>query len=101
MDEILIMKGQDYEHHRQTDCAVGYTGVFIATVKGKNMKTYRCEVGRIDGKHYKLVYDRRGNQQYCDPEYKKEWRWFLWVGGNDADSYVGDFALKREALEAI
>ena len=61
------------------------------------MKQIRHEIGMVDSKQYKLVYDRRGNQQACDYRYAKEWRWFLWVDGY----YQGDFRLKREALKYI
>ena len=60
---------------------------------------YHSEIGRINGKYYKLVYDRRGNQMASD--YPNEWRWFLWVGGNNNDYYEGDFKTKHEAIESV
>lgn len=61
-----------------------------------HMRT-RHEIGRIGGKQYKLVYDRRKNQQAVDHEYRNEWRWFLWVEGY----YHGDFKTKAEAYKDI
>jgi hypothetical protein len=57
----------------------------------------RHEIGMLDGVEYKLVYDQRGNQQPCDVEYRKEWRWFLEADG----FYVGDFGTKRAALAYV
>ena len=65
------------------------------------MRKYRCEIGRVSGKYYKLICDTNGNQQAIDPEYANIWRWFLWIGGNSNDYYEGDFRLKREALEHV
>ena len=57
------------------------------------MKT-RHEIGRIDGKQYKLAYDQRKNQHAVDHKYRNEWRWFLTVDGD----YQGDFRTRTEAL---
>ena len=55
------------------------------------------EIGRINGKPYKLRHDQRKNQHACDPEYRNEWRWFAWIDGD----YQGDFRLKSEAIKHI
>ena len=65
------------------------------------MRKYRCEIGRINGKYYKLIYDKRKNQHHCDYKYENEWRWFLWIGGNASKYYVGDFKTKTEALKEL
>jgi len=64
------------------------------------MKT-RHEIGRQNGEYYKLIYDKRKNQLACDYKYKNEYRWFLWIGGNTDDYYVGDFRTKKEAYHYI
>jgi len=61
----------------------------------------RNEIGRRHGKYYKLIYDKRKNQQACDKRYANEKRWFLWIGGNTEDFYVGDFATKTKAYHFI
>ncbi len=65
------------------------------------MRMYRSEIGRINGKYYKLVYDKLGNQQACDTKYHNNWRWFLWVDGNGSDYYEGNFRIKTEAINTI
>ena len=57
----------------------------------------RHEIGMINGQYYKLVYSRRKDQQACDRRYENEYRWFLWIGGNTNDYFVGDFRTKKEA----
>ena len=61
------------------------------------MATDTFEIGRRNGKRYKLTRDRLGNQQACDDRYQQNRRWFLTV----EDEYVGNFRLKREAFEAM
>ena len=65
------------------------------------MRKYRSEIGWLNGKRYKLIHDKRGNQHHCDDEYKNHWRWFLWIGGNSNNYYRGDFRTKAEALSYI
>lgn len=57
----------------------------------------RCEIGRYNGKRYKLVHDQRKNQYGVDYKYRNEWRYFLTVEGE----YIGDFRTKTEALSEV
>jgi len=59
------------------------------------------EIGRINSLYYKLVRDKLGNQQACDSKYAHIRRWFLWVGGNTDDYYVGNYKSKAEALRMV
>jgi len=63
------------------------------------MKAAHTEVGRINGRGYRLVHTRMRDQG----AYKSsEWRWFAWTeAAPGGDEYVGDFARRHEALAAI
>ena len=58
-----------------------------------HMRT-RHEIGRLNGKQYKLTYDQRKNQHAVDYKYRNGWRWFLTVDGY----YQGDFRTRTAAL---
>ncbi len=61
------------------------------------MRTRRDIVGSFQGKKYILVFDKLGNQQACDPEWRNTWLWFLTVDGE----YVGSFEKKSQAIGAL
>jgi hypothetical protein len=59
----------------------------------------KCELGRVNGIEYKLVYDRMCNQGAW---HWRRFRWFLSSKYPDEHfEFEGDFGTKREAMEFL